>query len=420
MRFPRPLHQTFALDRSLRRIDVDGHMHVEMANISKANVCPYYGREIPDNEALGLDAGKIYWLYRDPVELKKGAASFAGKPILLHHVPVNADEPSKELQVGCIGTTVTFDGTYLRAPLSLWTRDGIDAVESGEQEQLSPGYRYRADMTRGRTPEGVAYDGVMRDIMGNHLALVSEGRTGPDVVVPDSLPSELSKMKFPKLLAALAGLFPEPPKAEYMVALDAALDADLSDKAVMDALNDEERTTACDGYAKELNKALDALTDEEKSHAYKRAAADKLNGKSASKSPAASSGNTPPHAADAAATQVAVDAAVAEAVKDKVTKAAADQLAADAATAARAEVHALYNARKAVEAVVGDVALETAEAVYRFALDHLKVDHKETAVAGLPALFDASAQTAARAPVQPDTGIAFDRSILGISHIRKG
>src|SRR6202012_2673760 len=30
------------------------------------------------------------------------------------------------------------------------------------------------------------YDGVMRDIVGNHVALVEEGRAGPDVMVGDS------------------------------------------------------------------------------------------------------------------------------------------------------------------------------------------------------------------------------------------
>jgi len=34
--------------------------------------------------------------------------------------------------------------------------------------------------------ENERYDGVMRDIVGNHVALVKEGRAGPDVVVGDS------------------------------------------------------------------------------------------------------------------------------------------------------------------------------------------------------------------------------------------
>ena len=36
--------------------------------------------------------------------------------------------------------------------------------------------------------QGEPYDGLMRDIVGNHVALVREGRAGADVVVGDMLP----------------------------------------------------------------------------------------------------------------------------------------------------------------------------------------------------------------------------------------
>lgn len=408
----------FALDRSMRRTDVDGHLHVERTHISKANVCPYYGREIPDWQALGLDANKIYRLYRDPAELKAAAPTFAGKPLLLHHLPVTAEDFAPDLVVGTVGTDVTFDGTYLDAPLAIWTAEAIGVVESGEQKELSPGYRYRADMTAGYTPQGVAFDGVMRDIKGNHVALVAEGRTGPDVFVADSTPPEFSKMKFSKFLAGLAAAFPSL-KPEQAVALDAALVADLAADALPD-LSEDEMNAACDAFATKEGKDRDKLTDEDKAEAYQRAAADKAV--SASKSPKASEGNTPPTAADEATVQLAVDAAVAKALEGYVTKLAADAAAVNAADTARAEVHALYGARKAVEATVGVVALDSAEAVYRFALDHLKVEHKDTAAAGLPALYEASAKAAAAPPVQiaSDNAVVFDSSILGLSHIRKG
>ena len=45
-----------AMDRaSVRRRDANGFLHVEISNISKANVCPYYGAEIPGHEQLGLE-----------------------------------------------------------------------------------------------------------------------------------------------------------------------------------------------------------------------------------------------------------------------------------------------------------------------------------------------------------------------------
>lgn len=184
----RPLaHDALAFDRaSVRRTDLDGHLHVEMTPISKANVCPYWGREIPDFEKLGLDPEEQYRLYRDPKELAKAASSFAGKPLLLQHTPISADDHPREMTVGSVGDEVNFKPPYLMAPLHIHDGEAIGLVNSGEQKELSSAYRYRADMTPGKTPDGEAYDGVMRDIIGNHVALVREGRAGPDVIVGDS------------------------------------------------------------------------------------------------------------------------------------------------------------------------------------------------------------------------------------------
>jgi len=180
-------------EASVRSFDENGHMHVTKAHISKANVCPYYGREIPDFEKLGLEPDRIYKLLRDPEELAKAAPSFNNIQILLRHVPVNADDPQKEEWVGTTGTDAVFESPYLNNSLTFHVREGIDAVESGEQQQLSCAYRYRADMTPG-TYEGEAYDGVMRDIAGNHVAIVREGRAGADVVVGDSAFPQLKDM----------------------------------------------------------------------------------------------------------------------------------------------------------------------------------------------------------------------------------
>ena len=79
-----------------------------------------------------------------------------------------------------------FDAPYLKNSLVVWDGEAIKLIEDDKQKELSCGYRYRADMTPG-TYEGVRYDGVMRDIRGNHVALVEEGRAGPDVLVADSI-----------------------------------------------------------------------------------------------------------------------------------------------------------------------------------------------------------------------------------------
>lgn len=169
---------------SVRSYDTDGNLHIESTNISKANVCPYMGREIPGWQQLGLDANKTYRLLRHPDELKKGADTFNNKQLLIEHVPVSADDHKPNKTIGSTGTDATFDGQYLRNSLVIWAKDAIDAIESGRQKELSCAYRYTPDMTPG-VYNGESYDGVMRDIVANHVALVKEGRAGPDVMVGD-------------------------------------------------------------------------------------------------------------------------------------------------------------------------------------------------------------------------------------------
>ncbi len=177
---------SYALDEStVRSFDVDGRLHVSTTNISKATVNPYKGIEIPDYEQLGLDKDKTYQLLRHPDELAKAAPTFNNLPLLSKHVPLTADTHKPEIVIGSTGTDASFESPYLKNSLVLWSKDGITDVESALKKQLSAAYRYTADMTPG-TWEGVPYDGVMRNIEGNHVALVKEGRAGPDVVVGDS------------------------------------------------------------------------------------------------------------------------------------------------------------------------------------------------------------------------------------------
>jgi hypothetical protein len=179
-----------AFDRaSVRRYDTDGRLHLETSNISKANVCPYMGREIPNWEELGLSADRTYQLYRDPAELKKGAATFNSLPILSRHVPVTAADHKPGLVIGSTGSKADFDGIYLTNSLVFWAADAIGDIEDETKKELSSAYRYRADMTPGEV-DGVRFDGRMTNIVGNHVALVETGRAGTDVVVGDSKPNQ--------------------------------------------------------------------------------------------------------------------------------------------------------------------------------------------------------------------------------------
>jgi hypothetical protein len=176
-----------AMDRAptARTKDVNGFLHVKDCRISKANVCPYLGREIPGSEALGLDPNEVYMLYRDAAALEAAASSFERAPLMLHHVGVTADNPNKDKIIGAI-SNVRWVAPYLIADLTVWDGEGIEAIESERQQELSPGYHYKPEMNSGVAPDGTAYQGRMLQILANHLAIVDTGRTGPDVMVNDS------------------------------------------------------------------------------------------------------------------------------------------------------------------------------------------------------------------------------------------
>jgi hypothetical protein len=179
----------YALDRSARRFDIDGRLHVADCRISAARVNEYMGSEIPGYESLKLESSRLYKLYRTPAALKAAAASFENMPLLLQHVAVSAASPQKMLTVGTV-SNVRYLSPYLVADLAVWDRAAIEGIQSGLQREISCGYRYAVDMTPGKTPDGEAFDGRMvSPLVANHVALVPTGRVGPDCTVGDAAPS---------------------------------------------------------------------------------------------------------------------------------------------------------------------------------------------------------------------------------------
>ena len=141
---------TFALDRNPenRIKDIDGHLHVKESNISKANVCPYRGEEIPNYRRLGLEPDRIYQLLRDPAELEKAAPTFNGKPLLIIHKATSAADHPRQLTVGAVKNS-HWEAPYIKAELDVWDGEGISGIEDETQKELSSGYRYKCVLEPG-------------------------------------------------------------------------------------------------------------------------------------------------------------------------------------------------------------------------------------------------------------------------------
>ena len=191
------MHERMAFDRnSRRRLDANGFLHVAVSHISKEAVNDYYGHEIPGWRTLGLDPGRVYRGYRPAAELLAAAPTFNGLPLLKEHVKDSAEDPQKELRIGNLGTDAAFRAPYLDNSLIIQDAEAIAALNPSDpgtpggrsaraRRELSASYRYDPVMRSG-VFQGQPYDFIMTNIRGNHVALVEEGRAGPDVVVADA------------------------------------------------------------------------------------------------------------------------------------------------------------------------------------------------------------------------------------------
>ena len=379
-----------------------------MSNISKANICPYLGSEIPNSELLGLDPTKVYKLLRDPEELAKAAPTFNNIQLLSEHVPVSSTDHKPEIIIGALGSNAVFEAPYLKNSLVVWTQAGIDRINSGEAQEISCSYRYEADMTPG-TYEGENFDGKMINIVGNHAACVPVGRAGKDVVVGDSAlelpatplsrtnqPSKLEKNNMSKTLSKKAlsvrGVLQAVLKPQFaadkmpnldkiLAGVDAknfntkkplitaaikshmAADADIGALVeLLDVLGEKDEpdlSLDADPVEAILSLCRGKLSDEELSE---------LEGKVRAMAPAAKAEDEPKVG------ETAEDEGDEEGKKDMVSKTAMDAAISVASKAAIdstiARINGIHEARKIATPFVGEIAVacDSAEDVYRAAL----------------------------------------------------
>lgn len=105
-------------------------------------------------------------------------------------IPVTEDHPrepldaknTKKYAVGYTADGVTRDGDYLRTRVTVTDQGSIDQVITGQKKELSCGYLTDVLMETGDYM-GEPYDARQTNIVYNHLALVTQGRAGPEARV---------------------------------------------------------------------------------------------------------------------------------------------------------------------------------------------------------------------------------------------
>ena len=188
-------------------------MEVKSNPISKIGVFDYLGSEIPGAK----EPDRVYKVYRPEEELARQETidSFKNKPLLDDHeiIGIHGMPAERKGIQGNIGEQVYFDSPYLRGNIVVHSSAAQTLIKNGKTE-LSPCYGCDWVEESG-VFEGKEYQYVQRNLRANHLALVEEGRTGPDVAVQDhrtfSLDSSrLLPMEFtPEQLAQLKALIAE-------------------------------------------------------------------------------------------------------------------------------------------------------------------------------------------------------------------
>lgn len=228
--------------------------------ITKVGVFPYSGAQISPN----LDPDKLYNVYRSAEELSNPETieSFRLLPFIDEHAMLGAKNdgltPAEKKGIhGVIGEQVRFDpeSQFLLSNIKIFS-DGLSKkIDVDGKKEISAGY-YCDFIDEPGIYDGQSYDFVQKNMRGNHIALVNEGRSGPDVAVRDHL-----KFSFDSKELKMADKDMEKEKE------DMAEDAEESSKELSEKAKAEGDSKAKDEageYTKFVNKADVVDEDEDK------------------------------------------------------------------------------------------------------------------------------------------------------------
>lgn len=178
------------MELSNREITEDGYLVAKNSKLARTGVQTYRAYEL-GLDAEGMDPMRVIRLHRPDEEVfhPESMRSFESKPITIEH-PSEAvtAENWQELAKG-EARDVTRLGDMMVATLIVKSKDAIEAIQGGKT-QLSNGYTFELDMTPGTTHQGMAYDGIQRNIRGNHVAIVDAARCGSACRIADSNPNQ--------------------------------------------------------------------------------------------------------------------------------------------------------------------------------------------------------------------------------------
>ncbi len=223
---------------------VTGFMRAPAA-LARTGIQNYTAKELKLDEKLGLPPAQVIRMMRPAQEVfaADALASFEQAPVTINHPDDDVTAENWRDYAGGEAYGIAQAGDLMKGTLCVKDAGAVAAVKAGKA-QISCGYDFDVDMTPGKTTDGLEYDAVMRNIRGNHVAIVDAARGGPRLRIADRKARdqmETTKVKIGKFSVRVVD-------AEAQTAQDA-----------VDALVEESSATKT-----ELAKAKDAITAESK------------------------------------------------------------------------------------------------------------------------------------------------------------
>lgn len=178
----------------------EGYLICRNVAIARDGVLLYHKSELP-MKTKNADSEGMVRVYRAEKEIKdpKALASFEGKPVTMGHPPdFITPENWKKFAIGTVQNVSLGDDHKIKADLILTDPDAIEKVKSKKIRELSCGYDADYSEENGKVTQG--------NILGNHVALVLEGRCGSSCRIFDAKFNPKEKMAMEEMKKFLEGL----------------------------------------------------------------------------------------------------------------------------------------------------------------------------------------------------------------------
>ena len=312
-----------------KREDINGYWIYAETPVTREGVFPYLGRQIDSDGSMGLDPNRRYMVYRPASELTKKSVleSFNGLFLTDEHQMLGRgmkDPGAKRIDGTLYDVHVSpYDKGLVLGTLKVQSQAVKDLISQGKR-QLSCGYYCDYVPCHGEF-NGIPYDFVQKDIVGNHIALVKKGRMGEKCGVYDSadeteacLRDFASRVDYGRKESQVRG------RGKRQLACDSAIDINLKEERFMNY--EEMLQKALEGYGvmdkESIDKIIGCISEIQSAKKEPAAAAPAESAKDGNDAPVAQEPAPAPTAVPPADANAAAAAPV-EPAKDDDTQGAA-------------------------------------------------------------------------------------------------